>query len=154
MSRPPDDPADHAEEFAHTWVDRLENAVEGRMHALDIPEEQIGSGDHQHGIAWCTFSPFERDGGGNSPGGRINVDSGVLNPELMRRLGPEVSEVWARARLRDRIDSVIVHEFEEDKGGSHEYAVANAPMTAIPVNDRVRTLLKRIKEGEEEVRTR
>ncbi len=61
--KPPSHPADHAEEFAHTWVDRLENHVEGRMHALDIPEEQIGSSDHERGIAWRTFFPDERDGG-------------------------------------------------------------------------------------------
>jgi hypothetical protein len=30
----PADPADHAEEFAHTWVDRLEVYVEERMRAL------------------------------------------------------------------------------------------------------------------------
>ena len=29
---------------------------------------------------WCAFNPDEREGGGLSTGGRINVDSGVLNP--------------------------------------------------------------------------
>jgi len=34
----PADPAEHAVQFAHTWAGRLEHHVEGRMHALDIPE--------------------------------------------------------------------------------------------------------------------
>src|SRR5271157_3870490 len=38
----PADPAEHAVQFAHTWAGRLEHHVEGRMHALDIPEHQVG----------------------------------------------------------------------------------------------------------------
>ena len=79
----PADPADHAEDFAHRWVDRLENATEGRMHALHIPEEQIGSSDHLRSVAWRVFFPHERDGGGNGTGGRLNVDCGVLNPNTV-----------------------------------------------------------------------
>jgi hypothetical protein len=41
----------------------LENFVEGRMHVLDIPEHQIGSSDHKHGVAWRTFFPHEGNGG-------------------------------------------------------------------------------------------
>ena len=144
MSRPPDDPADHAEEFAHTWVDRLENAVEGRMHALDIPEAQIGSSDNLRRVPWRVFFPHERVGGGVSPGGRINVDSGVLNPSL------HPVAMWAKARLRDRIDAATVHEFEEAKHGTHNEAVANAPGTDLPINDRVRDLLKTILKAEKD----
>src|SRR4051794_11474917 len=99
---PPTDPADHAEDFAHRWVDRLENAVEGRMHALEIPEERIGSSDHDRGVAWRTFFPGERNGGGVATGGRINVDSGVLNAELLTAdYGEEAGRVWAGSRLVD-----------------------------------------------------
>ena len=79
------DSADHAEDFAHRWADRLENAVEGRRHALGIPEGQIGARDHERGVVWRTFFPHERDGGGLATGGRISVDSGVLDPDLMTR---------------------------------------------------------------------
>src|SRR5258707_13476947 len=108
MDAPPPGPADHAEDFAHRWVDRLENVVEGRMHALGIPEEQIGSSDYQHGVAWRTFFPHERDGGGVSAGGRINVDSGVLNPEWNAEgIGPQAQARWAKSRLRHRIAATI-----------------------------------------------
>ena len=148
--RPPTDPADHAEEFAHRWVDRLENAVEGRMHALEVPEPQIGSSDHQRGVAWRTFFPHERDAGGNSPGGRLSVDSGVLNPEWnASRIGEEASAHWKRSRLRHRIDATIAHEFEEAKGGSHDYAIEYGPETELPVSDEVRALLRSIRRGEQ-----
>ena len=121
----PADPAEHAVQFAHTWADRLEHHVEGRMHALDIPEHQIGASDLEHGVPWRVFFPHDAPGGGNVPGGRITVDSGVLNPELnAEKYGPRYASLWKKARLRDRIDSIIVHEYEEAKGVSHAEAVA------------------------------
>ena len=114
------------------------------MHALDIPEEQIGSSDQLRRVAWRVFFPHERDGGGVSPGGRINVDSGVLNPSL--HPVPE----WAKARLRDRIDAAIVHEYEDAKHGTHDDAVANSAGTDLPINDRVRDLLKTISKAEKD----
>ncbi len=149
MSRPPDDPADHAEEFAPTWVDRLENSVEGRMHALDIPEEQIGSSDHEYGVVWRCFFPYERTGGGNATGGRISVDSGVLNPKLnAAEMGPKARAIWEKSRLRDRIDATIVHEYEEAARGSHEAAVAASPDTLLPLGEKARHLLRVIAEDQ------
>ncbi|HEV3122548.1 MAG TPA: hypothetical protein VGY53_11625 [Isosphaeraceae bacterium] len=144
----PADPADHAENFAHRWVDRMENAAEGRMHALEVPEEQIGSSDRNHGVEWRTYFPHAREGGSVSPGGRINIDSGVLNPDLMKKLGPRASEAWAAERLRNRIDAILAHEFEEARGGTHEYAVDHAPETELAISDHVRSLLRAIQEGE------
>lgn len=142
--KPPSDPADHAEEFAHTWVDRLENHVEGRMHALDIREEQIGSSDHERGIAWRTFFPDERDGGGVATGGRISVDSGVLNPDqLTKDYGEEAGELWAKSRLRDRITAIIA----EAKAGTHEEALALAPQTTRPINEATRRILRAMEGG-------
>ena len=143
----PDDPADHARRFAEEYADWFENFVEGRMHALDVPEEQIGASDHVCGVAWRVFFPNESDGGGVSPGNRINVDSGVLNPELMASLGPVASGAWAKSRLRDRIDAVIVHEFEEAALGSHDQAVSCSPETRLPVGPRARALLRAIAQG-------
>jgi hypothetical protein len=145
----PADPAEHAVQFAHTWADRLEHHVEGRMHALDIPEHQIGASDLEHGVPWRVFFPHERTGGGNVPGGRITVYSGVLNPELnAEKYGPRYASLWKKARLRDRIDSIIVHEYEEAKGVSHAEAVARAPDTELPVRRQVRDILRAMAEGE------
>jgi hypothetical protein len=144
----PVDPADHAEDFAHRWVGRLENATEGRMHALDIPEEQIGSSDHMRGVAWRVFFPHERDGGGNGTGGRLNVDSGVLNPELLTRdYGEEAGALWAKSGLRDRIDAIIIHEKAESRSNGHEEALARAPQTGRPISDRARQILVAMREG-------
>jgi hypothetical protein len=144
----PSHPADHAEEFAHTWVDRLENHIEGRMHALDIPEEQIGSSDHEHGIAWRTFFPDERDGGGVATGARISVDSGVLNPEqLTQNYGEEAGALWAKCRLRDRIDGFIIHEEAEAKAGTHKEALALAPQTTRPISEATRRILRAMERG-------
>jgi len=90
----PADPAEHAVRFAHTWADRLEHHVEGRMHALDIPEHQIGASDLEHGVPWRVFFPHEHTGDGNVPGGRITVDSGVPNPELnAEKYGPQYASL-------------------------------------------------------------
>ena len=39
------------------------------MHAIGIPEKQIGSSDHLGLVAWRVFFLHERDGGGNGTGG-------------------------------------------------------------------------------------
>jgi len=145
--KPPADPAEHAEDFSHRWADRLENAVEGRMHALEIPEWRIGSSDHDRGVAWRTFFPGERDGGGVA-GGQVNVDSGVLNPDLlMAAYGEEAGRTWAGSRLRDRIDATIVHELAEGDAGTHEEALMLAPRTDLPISDASRRILRAMELG-------
>jgi hypothetical protein len=77
----PLDPADHAEDFSHRYFEPLDWQACVRMEHLGIPKDRIGSSDHDHEIAWCAFNPYERDGGGISTEGRINIDSELLNPE-------------------------------------------------------------------------
>ena len=77
----PADPADHAEDFAHRYAEPLDWLAAIRMEELGIPSERIGSSDHRLGLAGRAFNPYERDGGGISPGGKINVDSGSFNPD-------------------------------------------------------------------------
>ena len=86
----PEDPAEHASRFAQDWADIAESYIQKRMRELSIPEHQIGYTDRQSGIKHVFF-PRERRGGEASVDGRINLDSGVLNPALVDRLGPEVS---------------------------------------------------------------
>jgi hypothetical protein len=145
--RPPADPADHARDFALRWFDVLDRYAAERMERLGLPSEQIGPSDYEHGIPWCAFNPHEQEIGGVAPGGRITVDSGVLNPEQMEEFGPAVSGAWAESRLRDRIDAAVAHEFEEARGGTHEYAVEHAPTTELPITDQARRVLKAIAEG-------
>jgi hypothetical protein len=81
--------------------------------------------------------------GGNVIGERIVVNSGVFNPELLtERYGPDVGEIWAKSRLRDRIDAVIAHEVAEAKTGTHEGAEALVAETDLPVSEGARRILR------------
>jgi hypothetical protein len=145
--RIPADIRQHARQTAYEYADRLENYVEGRMHALGIPEHQIGHADKSRGLPWAVFHP-QGIRGGTVIGYRIVVDSGVLNLELLEeRYGPEVGEVWAKSRLRDRIDAVIAHEEAESRTGSHAGAEALAAETRLPVSEGTRRILRAMARG-------
>jgi hypothetical protein len=134
----PPDPADHAEEFAHRWADKLDEYCAIRMQELGIPERQLGTHDLGGDGRWRAFIARERQGGNLWEG--IAVNSGVLNPELLK--GRKGGRVFAKARLRDRIDAIIAHEFEEHRLGTHELALKHAPKTALPITDGARRILK------------
>jgi hypothetical protein len=76
------------------------------------------------------------------------VDGGVLNPEL---LGDPAAggapRAWARARLRDRIDAVIAHEYEECLRGSDAAARRHAPTTRLRISDEARAILRLLAGG-------
>lgn len=138
----PTDPRTHARQFANEYADRLENYVEGRMHALGLAEGQIGMPDKSRGRPWAVFHPNGMTGGA-IVGSRIAVDSGVLNPELLSEsFGAAAGTKWAKGRRRDRIDAVIAHEVAEGKAGTHEGALAFAAGTDLPVSDGTRNILQ------------
>jgi len=129
----PPDAADHAEQFALTWYDRLEAFTQKRLRELGIPGHQIGAFDHDFDLRLAAFHPKERTGGGVSPGGRINHNSGVFNPELLvPHPSPTVSLIWSKERVRDRCDAVIAHEYHEGQGMSHSDAERRASQTELP----------------------
>jgi hypothetical protein len=43
--------------------------------------------------------------------------------------------IYSKTRLRDRIDPIIVHEYNELHHGSHAAALKVAPKTELPVSD-------------------
>ena len=144
----PADPADHAEDFAHCYAEPLDWLVGIRMEELGIPNERIGSSDHEHGLACRAFNPNERTGGGNGPGGQVNVDSGVFNPELLTMpYSRKTAKLWRKSRLRDRIDAIIAHEISEADHGSHEIALKMAPHTELPISERAREILVAMRIG-------
>jgi hypothetical protein len=136
--KPPADPADHAQDFARRWVDRLDEYCAVRMEELGIPEEKLGADDLRPQMQWCAFDPEGRDGG-NIAGG-VTVNSGALNPGLLK--GGKGGRIWPKARLRDRIDAIIAHEWEESRSVSHIAALKAGPMTALPVTDGARRILR------------
>jgi hypothetical protein len=145
----PADPADHAEDFAHRYAEPLDWLAAIRMEELGIPSERIGSSDHRHGLAGRAFNPYERDGGGISPGGRINLDSGSFNPnQITKQYGKRAGKLWAKSRLRDRWDALVAHEDAEWRmGGDHDAAVRVAPETELPISDRARQILVEMRRG-------
>jgi hypothetical protein len=134
----PPDAADHAEQFGRRYAGGLDRYCALRMEELGIPSVKIGASVHEHGIPWCAFNPHDRGGGGISTG--ITVESGALNPDPLK--GQPGGRAWARARLRDRIDAVLAHEYEEDRHGTHRAALRAAPRTALPITDGARRILR------------
>jgi hypothetical protein len=136
--RPPTDPADHAQDFARRWADRLDEYYALRMEELGIPRHLQGADDLRKNMRWCAFDHMGREGGNITAG--ITVNSGVLNPKLLR--GEKGGRIWPRARLRDRIDAVIAHEFEESKTLDHVAALKAAAKTELPITGGARRILK------------
>jgi len=143
----PPNAADHAEQFALTWYDRLESLTRKRLRELGIPDHQIGAFDDDFDLRLAAFHPKERTGGGISPGARINLNSGVFNPGLLvRHPSPTVSSIWGKASLRDRCDAVIAHEYHEGQGVSHAEAERQAAQTELPVTDGARRIRRAMVE--------
>ncbi len=138
LEKPPADPADHSQDFAHRWADRLEEYCSIRMAELGLPDDMIGSAPLTRPGRWRAFDPEEGTGGSIERG--IVVNSGCLNRDLMK--GRKGSRIWATARLRDRIDAIIVHEYEEDRTGSQDAAVKEAPKTKLPITEGARRICR------------
>ncbi len=134
--RPPADPAAHAEEFAHRWRDKLEEYCTVRMQELGIPDHMNGEPDYDGDGKWHAFDPAGRTAGSNTTG--VVLDSGVLNPDLLK--GEKGARLWARMRLRDRIDAIIPHEYEELRLGTHLGALKAAAKTDLPISEQARRL--------------
>lgn len=144
----PADPVEHAIRSADEWADVAEAYIQKRMRELGIPEQQIGAPDHERSSVRHAFLPGETKGGTNDFAARLFVDSAVLNPELnAKEIGPEASKLWEESCLRDRIDAVIAHEYEEARGIPHEEVVERAPETALPIGDKARKILRTIASG-------
>jgi len=109
--KPPTDPADHAEDFAHRYSGPLDQYCAIRMQELGIPDHLFGAPDCEGDGRWRAFIAHERMGGNITTG--ITVNSGCLNPELLK--GEKGVRVFAKVRLRDRIDAIIAYKDEEDR---------------------------------------
>ena len=58
---------------------------------------------------------------------------------------PDVRAVWAKSRLRDRIDATMAHEDTESLTGDHDLAEAMAPDTALAITHGRRQILRAIR---------
>ena len=73
-----------------------ERYVRRRMKELGIPENQIGQPDYDGDGQWRAFDAKGRKGGANTTGSV--VDSGVLNPDLLK--GQKGCRIWRKMRLK------------------------------------------------------
>jgi hypothetical protein len=143
----PADPEEHAVRSAREWQDVAETYIQRRMRELGIPKERRGSNDPKHGLAETAFNPYERIGGSVGTIGEINLNCGVLNPDMMRQYGSEAGDAWEHASVRIRCDTAIAHEYEEGNGITHDEAIARAHDTELPISNRARELARRIRDG-------
>src|SRR5262249_1688306 len=109
--------------YAIQHAEALDRWAAVLMEKLGIEKERIGASDRKRGVEWRAFFPHEQDGGGNSPGGRLNLDSGVLNDDLMQSLGVRADRAWRRASVETRAMAILAHEDLESRGCRHEEAV-------------------------------
>ena len=123
------DPAEHARDFAERYAEPMNYHVENRMMELGIPTDRIGAEIRLPAPRLLAGGDDRRR---QRTGRRLTVDSGVFNAELMANR-PEAGEVWAKSRLRDRIDAIIAHEDAESLTGDHDLAEAMTPDTTPPI---------------------
>ena len=105
--------------------------------------------DANHGIQWAAFHPQGTVGGSYAPDGRLIVDSGVLNTDLLKaNYDEKAARLFERSRLRDRLDAIIAHEYEEHRHGmSHTEALKAAPKTALPISEKAREICRQMEWG-------
>lgn len=149
MEKPPDDPADHAEDFSRRYAEDLEIATGAEMIRLGLSNDEMGLRDPSRGLEYHTFFPNERTCGGVSPNGQINLDSGVMNPAVMEQdYGGACGQLWRKTRLRDRMQAIIAHEkAEHHHDGDHELALIAGPETTLPISHAARELLRAMEAG-------
>jgi hypothetical protein len=141
------DPAVHARDFAERYAVPMDYHVAQRMTELGIRD--IGFPDLDAGIQWAAFHPHGIAGGGYAPDDRLIADSGVFNLDLLKEnYSEKASRLFAQSRLRDRLGSIIAHEFEEHRNGmSHEAALKAAPKTDLPISDPAREICRAMERG-------
>jgi hypothetical protein len=145
---PPADPADHAEDFSRRYAHELDVASGQVLMDLGIDPDRLGATDPED-LAYKTFHPGERTCGSLTPDGRITLDSGVMNPEVMDApYGKEAGDFWrSKLRLRDRMQAAGAHEYEEYEGGNHEAALTRGPVSALPVSEPAWEMLRKMRDG-------
>jgi hypothetical protein len=67
---------------------------------------------------------------------------------MTKPYGAETAKVWAKSRLRDRIDAIIAHELAEAAGGSHRDAIIRAADTPLAVSEGARRILRAMSQAE------
>jgi hypothetical protein len=145
-------PADIAD-FADRYQEPLSRAIGDRMRQIGVPDEMIG-------VEWWGVDPgpFVRyhppQLGGNVRVG-LNGKPGInVDPAIFDANAPKIGNLpsWKSARLRDRIDAVVAHEYTEVLAPQgvdwHIHALRNAENTPLRVSDKARQILREYRQAE------
>ena len=89
------------------------------MQALSIPQDKQGADDLRETMKWCAFLRKTGEEETSPPGSRSIPASSI--PICSR--GSKGDHIWPKARLRDSIDAIIAHEWEESKSTDHVAAL-------------------------------
>jgi len=146
---PSEGPAEHAEDFSRRYLEDLEIVAGQAMMDLGIPDDQMGERDHARGSRIFSFFPGDRQGGTVSHAGQVTLDSGLMNPELLKDgYDEEAQRAWQKTRIGDRAQAIIAHALaEHEYGGDHELALIAGPEMKLPMSHSARELLKRMESG-------
>jgi hypothetical protein len=147
--KPPIDPADHAEDFSRRYAEDLDIVAGQAMVDLGIPDNQMGERDHTRGSQIYSFFPGDRQGGTVSYAGQVTLDSGLMNPDLLKDgYNEEAHRTWQHTRIVDRAQAIIAHELaEHEYGGDHELALIAGPETKLPISHKAREMLRKMEAG-------
>jgi len=138
----------HALDFGERYAQLLDYHAGQVMIDLGIPRDKIGASAPLHRIRHATFHWRERTGGGVSPDGRLTLDSGIMNTELLTKdYGEEVARIWRKMRLRPRMEAITAHELAESEVGTHVEALKAAANTRLPVSREALELLRAMEQG-------
>ena len=116
---------------------------------LGLADDGMGARDPDRDREHHTFFPSERTGGGVRPTGQVNLDSGLLNPELLANAYDEAAQTaWKRTRIKDRAQAIIAHELAEyEHQGNQQLALIAGPDTEMPISHSARELLRAMEKG-------
>ena len=119
------------------------------MIELGIPDNQMGERDHARGSQIYSFFPGDRQGGTVSHAGQVTLDSGLMNPDLLKDgYDQEAQRAWRSTRIRDRAQAIIAHEIaEHEYDGDHELALIAGSETKLAISSEARELLKKMEAG-------
>jgi hypothetical protein len=147
--KPPAEPADHGEDFSRRYAEDLDIVAGQAMMDLGIPDNQMGERDHTRGSRIYSFFPGDRQGGTVSHAGQVTLDSGLMNPDLLKDgYDEEAQRAWQRTRISDRAQAIIAHELaEHEYGGDHELALIAGPETKLPISYEAKELLRKMESG-------
>ncbi len=144
----PAHPELHALDFAECYVEPLDYHAAQIMTELGIHTDKIGESAPLHGVRHATFHWRKRTGGGVSANGRLTLDSGIFNTELLTRdYGEETAQVWRKMRLKPRMEAISAHELAEAESGNHVEALKAAANRRLPVSGAARGLLQAMERG-------